>query len=317
MKNIFKLILLTIIVGCSSEDSDLKNFENSRLIGVKYVRENNKLVSVDVNELRVTDGSYISTIKSFEPKQAHLDYDFTFSNTENEVFLRESVYENGIGEQFFRVNLDSKKEQILKCDDFNNMIAVGERLFGFDFNFENGIYSKDLVEIDIETGKIKTKIESFKQLDEAPENNRTGVEYMTYSSSTKELIIPRRTSFYAEAIDDLIKININTKEKKVVKTLNYQFIVADNNGKLFAIKDIYSNNDKSMEIVEIDINSGDELQTLATFNNLFRIDSNLFYISETNELFFYSSRLTKIDIDTKKITELNMSDYVDVSVINL
>ena len=35
--------------------------------------------------------------------------------------------------------------------------------------------------------------------------------------------------------------------------------------------------DKSMEIVEIDINSGDELQTLATFNNLFRIDSNLFY----------------------------------------
>lgn len=320
MKKITFILIICLFLSCANNDDDNSSSSTkNRLFAVESILDdNNRLKSTDIIEIDINNGEYISTIKSMPLLQAHLDYDFGYLNSTNELLIRQSVYEGNRGEELIKVNIDNKNETTLNCESFSHMVTDETgRLFAFKRIFDNQLLSIDLVEINSNDGSIISTLESFKALDNAPDNDKTGVNYFFYSKDTKELIIPRRTSFYSDSIDDLIKININTRNKTIVKTINYETITIGNNGQLFALKNIIDNGKYNSELVEIDINSGNEKQSIAIIDNVFRLDSNIYFLENTNEVIFYSIWLYKINVKTKQISKLSLKNYSAICNINL
>lgn len=324
MKKIFLLAMVLLLVSCSNDDGVSSTITKSRLFAVERIEDsNNRLISTDIVEINIKDGTYISTLRSFPPLQAHLDYNFTYLSTTNQLLIRHNVYEGSRGNELIKVNIDSKEEIIINSDDIDNIIAVNDgRLFALKRIFNNTLLSIDLVEVNPEDGSVISTLESFKALDNAPNSNKTGVTNMFYSKETDQLIIPRRVSFVSNALDDLIKININTKEKTVINAKSYEAMIAGN-GRLFALKRIFNNTNAivSLDLIELNINDGSEIETLATFEDWNSIKSEMIYLNETNEIILnrdpFNHELIKININSKESSTISIQSYLAVRGINL
>ncbi len=99
--------------------------------------------------------------------------------------------------------------------------------------------------------------------------------------------------------------------KTIVNINHYESITIGRNGRLFAIKKTYDQNLGKVTfygIVEVDINNGDEIDTLKEFDNLNSFsDSEIIFLSATNELLVDIGTLYKINVDTKNESILNNS----------
>ncbi len=324
MKKIFLFVMVLLLVSCSNDDGVFSTTAKSRLFAVERIEDsNNRLVSTDIVEIDIKDGTYISTLRSFPPLQAHLDYNFTYLSSTNQLLIRHNVYEGSRGNELIKVNIDSKEEIIISSDDINNIIAVNDgRLFALKRIFNNTLLSIDLVEVNPEDGSVVSTLESFKALDNAPNSNKTGVTNMFYSKETDQLIIPRRISFVSNALDDLIKINIHSKEKTVINTKNYKAMIAGN-GRLFALKHVFDNTNAiiSLDLIELNINDGSEIETLAAFENWNSIKSEMIYLNETNEIILnrdpFNHELIKVNINSKESSTISIQSYLAVRGINL
>jgi len=326
MRKVFILFITTLFFNCTNNNDDgvSSTTTKSRLFAVERIEDNNnRLVSTDIVEINIKDGTYISTLKSFPLLQARLDYNFTYSSTTNQLLIRHSVFEGNRGEELIKVDIDSKEEITISSDDVNNIIAVNDgRLFALKRIFDNTLLSIDLVEVNPEDGSVIATLESFKALDNAPNSDKTGVTNMFYSKETHQLIIPRRVTFVINALDDLIKININTKEKTVIHTKNYEAMIVGN-GRLFALKRTFdsTNSIVSLDLIELNINDGSEIEILAAFEDWHSIKSEMIYLNATNEIILnrdsFNQELIKIDINSKESSTINIQSYLAIRGINL
>jgi len=305
-----RIIIFTVITvllfSCSddNENENILNQSTSKLYAIEGVGSELKIV-----EVNPSSGNSISTFVDFEPMQAHVDFDFTYFNTTNQLLIRRNVYENGIGSQLIKVNIDTKDENIISSEDYSTIIAGNGKLFGYKRIFDNTLLSINLVEINPENASTISTMEIFEALDNAPQNDKTGISSILYSYDTNELLIPRRTSFVTGAVDELIKIDTNTGAKEIVPINHYESITVGKNGRLFAIKRTYDPNLGEITfygVVEIDTNNGNEIDILKEFDNLNSFsDSEIIYLSETSEVLLDIGTIYKINIDTKTESILN------------
>lgn len=291
-------------MSCSNNDSDTFN-SKSKLFGIKRVFDGE--TSYSIVELDINNGEIMSTIQNRPYMQSRLHYELGFLNNTNELLVRQSVYQDSRGEELLKVNTESLNSEIIKCDDFNKMTStLNGRVFGLEYTSE----SKKLVEINPVNGEIISTLKSFQTLENAPSNNKTGVEYIFYSNDSKEIFIPRRLEFYSNSIDDLIKINIETNETTTLKIKNYRNIICAKNARLFAIK--YE--DSSYSLIEIDNKTGNEKRILETFT-FSPSDDKMIYLSETNEILIFSGfEIVKINIDNGERKNIKVdTDLVSIS----
>ncbi len=217
LKSHFKVTILTVLTllqfNCS-DDNGNKNTPSqsiSKLLAIDGTGSDLKIV-----EVNPTSGLSISTFLDFEPMQASVDFDFTYFNTTNQLFIRRNVYENGIGPQIIKVNIDNKEENIISSENYSTIIAGNGKLFGLERIVVNTkLQSINLVEINTENASKISTIDMFDALENAPSNDKTGVSKILYSYDTNELIIPRRILFVSNAIDELIKIDANWSAKRL------------------------------------------------------------------------------------------------------
>jgi hypothetical protein len=308
MKRIISILLLsTILFNCTNDTSNIYN-PKSKLFGIKRVFDGE--TSYRIVELNINNGEIMSTILSRPYMQSSLHYELSFLKNTDELLVRQSVFQDNRGDELLKVNIQTLNTEIIPCDYFRNMISTPNgRLFGLKYTSD----SKDLVEINPINGKIISILKSFKNLENAPQNNKTGVEYIFYSDYSKEIFIPRRLEFYSNSINDLIKINIETNKVTTLKTKNYEKIISGKNARLFAVK--YE--DKSYVLIEIDKVTGDEKKVIGTFENSLS-DENMIYLSETNEIIEYSGyQIIKINIDTGERKNIQVdNDLVSISGFN-
>ena len=242
--------------------------------------------------------------------QASVDFNFTYLNTTNQLLIKRNVFENGIGPQIIKVNIDTKEENIISSENFSTIIAGDNKLFGFKRIVENtNLTSINLVEINYENASTISTMEVFEALDNAPDNDKTGISSILYSQSTNELLIPRRVSFIANAIDELIKINADTGIKVTIPINHYKAITVGRNGRLFAIKRTLDTNFDVIfnGVVEIDINSGNEIDIIAEFDE-YSFSSEIIFLNDSNELLIDVGILYKINVDTKNISIFNVEN---------
>lgn len=307
MKKITSILIFTfLLLGCSNDD-EVHNSSNpkSKLFGIESVFDNN--TSYKIIELDVNSGKIISTIQERPYMQARLDFDMAYLKTTNHLLLRQDVYENARGSELLKINLESQSIETMQCDDFYKMLTTASgRLFGL---IKTSNETVNLVEINPNSGKVISILESFNPLEEAPDNDKTGVSNIFYSEDSKEIFIPRRLKFVSGAFDDLIKINIETNDKSILKIQNYETILSGKNSRLFAIK--YE--DKSYKLIEIDKNNGNEKNVLQTFNFGY-YNRKITYLSETNEIVVsLVNGIAKINIDTKERKDIEISNLSSVS----
>ena len=311
LKTCSKIALLTIITllqfNCSNDDGNesTQSQTMSKLFAIDGVGSALKVVEVNPD-----NGQSISTFLDFEPMQASVDFDFTYFNTTNQLFIRRNVFENGIEPQIIKVNIDTKEENIISSENYSTIIAGNGKLFGLERIVANTeLQSINLVEINPENASKISTIETFEAIESAPSNDKTGVSVILYSYDTNELLIPRRTSFVSNAIDELIKINTNSGTKVIVNINHYESITVGRNGRIFAVKRTYDINLGEVTfygVVEVNINNGEEIDILKEFDNLNSFsDSEIIYLSETNEILIDIGTLYKINVDTKNESILN------------
>ncbi|GAA3612007.1 hypothetical protein GCM10022396_31290 [Flavivirga amylovorans] len=324
LKSHFKIVILMTLTLLQFSCSDNDGNENTpsrattKLFAIAGVGSNLKIVEVDP-----TSGLSISTFLDFEPMQASVNFDFTYFNSANQLLIRRNVYENGIGPQIIKVNIDTKEENIISSEDFSTIIAGNGKLFGFKRIVVNtSLQSIDLVEINPENASTISTIEIFEAIEDAPSNDKTGVSSVFYSYDTNELLIPRRTSFLSNAIDKLIKIDANSGAKAIVNISHYESIAVGRNGRLFAVKRIYDSNLGEITfygVVEVDINNGEEIGILKAFDNPNSFsDSEIIFLSETNEILVDTGTIYKINVDTKSESILsNTSGFYSYRSVNI
>lgn len=311
LKSCFKIALLTTLTllqfNCSNDDGNESTPSQSisKLLAIDGVGSNLKVVEVNPD-----NGQSISTFLDFEPMQASVDFDFTYFNTTNQLFIRRNVFENGIGPQIIKVNIDTKEENTISSENYSTIIAGNGKLFGLERIVANTeLQSINLVEINPENASKISTIETFEAIESAPSNDKTGVSGILYSYDTNELLIPRRTSFISNAIDELIKIDANSGTKVIVNINHYESIAVGRNGRIFAVKRTYDTNLGEVTfygVVEVNINNGEEIEILKEFDNLNSFfDSEIIYLSETNEILIDIDTLYKINVDTKNESILN------------
>jgi len=311
LKSCFKITLLTILTllkfNCSNDDGNESTPSQSisKLLAIDGVGSDLKVVEVNLD-----NGQSISTFLDFEPMQASVDFDFTYFNTTNQLFVRRNVFENGIGPQIIKVNIDTKEKNIISSENYSTIIAGNGKLFGLERIVANTeLQSINLVEINPENASKISTIETFEAIESAPSNDKTGVSKILYSYDTNELLIPRRTSFVSNAIDELIKIDANSGAKVIVNINHYESITVGRNGRVFAVKRTYDTNLGEVTfygVVEVNINNGEEIEILKEFENLNSFsDSEIIYLSETNEILIDTGTLYKINVDTKNESILN------------
>lgn len=310
LTSLFKIIIfatLIVLQFSCSDDSGNENTVNqstSKLYAIDGVGSELKIV--EVNPL---NGNSISTFLDFEPMQAHVDFDFTYLNTTNQLMIRRNVYENGIGPQLIKVNIDTKDENTISSENYSTIIAGNGKLFGYKRIFDNTLLSINLVEINPENASTISTIEIFEALENAPQNDQTGVSNILYSFDTNELLIPRRISFVSNAVDELIKIDANSGSKETIHIKHYESITVGRNGRLFAVKRTYDPKLGKITfygVVEVDINNGNEIDILKEFDKLNSFsDSEIIFLSETNEILVDIGILYKINVDTKTESTLN------------
>ncbi|TGV01497.1 hypothetical protein EM932_15510 [Flavivirga rizhaonensis] len=303
------MTLTLLQFSCSDDHGNEKALSQAttKLFAIEGVGSDLKIVEVDP-----ISGLSISTFLDFEPMQASVDFDFTYFNSAKQLLIRRNVYENGIGPQIIKVNIDTKEENIISSENFSTIIAGNGKLFGFKRTVVNtSLQSTELFEINPENASTISTIEIFEAIEDAPSNDKTGVSSVFYSYDTNELLIPRRTSFLPNAIDKLIKIDANSGVKVIVNINHYESITIGRNGRLFAIKNTYNPNLGEITfygIVEVDIDNGEEIGVLKEFDNPNSFsDSEIIFLSETNEILVDTGRTTmyKINVDTKNESILN------------
>jgi hypothetical protein len=233
------------------------------------------------------------------------------------------IHENGIGPQIIKVNIDTKEENTISSENYSTIIAGNGKLFGLERIVANTeLQSINLVEINPQNASKMSTIEIFEAIENAPSNDKTGVSGILYSYDTNELLIPRRTSFVSNAIDQLIKINANSGTKETVNINHYESITVGRNGRIFAVKRTY---DPSLGevtfygIVEVNINNGQEIEILKEFDNLNSFfDPEIIYLSETNEVLVDIGTLYKINVDAKTESILdNNSGFYSYRSVNI
>jgi hypothetical protein len=95
LKSYFKIALLITLTlslfNCSNDDGNenTPSQSKSKLLAIDGVGSDLKIVEVNPDS-----GLSISTFLDFEPMQASVDFDFTYFNTTNQLFIRRNVYEN-------------------------------------------------------------------------------------------------------------------------------------------------------------------------------------------------------------------------------
>ncbi|WP_142785929.1 hypothetical protein [Changchengzhania lutea] len=324
LKSFFKISIFAIMTliqfSCSNDNENENSFNQStsKLLAIEGFGSNLKIV-----EVNPTSGVSTSTFLDFEPMQASVDFDFTYFNTTNQLFIRRNVYENGIGPQIIKVNIDTKEETIISSENYSTIIAGNGKLFGLERIVANTeLQSINLVEINAENASKISTMQVFEALENAPSNDKTGVSSIYYSYDTNELIIPRRTSFLPGAIDDLIKIDANSGAKKIVKTNHYEDITLGRNGRLFAVKKTYDPNLGEITfygIVEVNINNGDEIDIIKEFENTGSPSvSDIISFSETNDILLDIGNLLKINVDTKNESIINnSSNFYNYRSVNI
>lgn len=312
-------IICLIIFGCSKNDDEISS-SSSKIFSIESVFDGS--TSYQIVQLDINNGLPMSIIQSRPYQQGSIDYDIAYSSPTNELLIRESVYENNLGEGLIKVNLETNISERIKCDYFSNMVCTPNgRLFGIKPIREKenpfNLISVDIVEIDINNGKVISTLESFEPLEEAPENDKTGVNYILFSKNSNEILIPRRVEFYSDSIDDLVKINIDTKEKSVLNTNNYERIITGNKGRLFALKYM----EGTLGLIELDKNTGKEKEVLLTDLNWTSTQREMFYLSATNEIVLYNdgfeSGLIKFRLDSKQSTSVKIDNSVAVRGFNI
>lgn len=318
MKNtiILLFIICLLIFGCTKNEDDTETSNSlSKIFSIESVFDGN--TSYQIVQLDIQDGLPISVVQSIPYQQGRIDYDLAYSSPTDELLIRESVYENNLGEGLIRVNLESNTSTRIKCDYFSNMICTPSgRIFGIKPIREEEnpftLISVDIVEIDIDNGEVISTLESFKPLEEAPENDKTGVNYILFSKNSNEILIPRRVEFYSDSIDNLLKINIDTREKTILNTNNYERIISGNKGRLFALKYMGG----TLELIELDKNSGKEKEVLLTDLNWSSTQREIFYLSETNDIVLYDDGfeggIIKFNLDSKQRTDVKIERSVAV-----
>ncbi|UNZ00331.1 hypothetical protein MQE36_08325 [Zhouia spongiae] len=320
LKSTLLITLSLLLFNCSNDDGNenTPSQSKSKLLAIDGMGSDLKIVEVNPDR-----GLSISTFLDFEPMQASVDFDFTYFNTTNQLFIRRNVYENGIGPQIIKVNIDTREEITISSENYSTIIAGNGKLFGFERIVDNTeLKSINLVEIDPENASKMSTIEIFEAIESAPSNDKTGISGILYSYDTNELLIPRRTSFVSNAIDQLIKINANSGTKKTVNINHYESITVGRNGRIFAVKRTYDPNLGEFTfygIVEVNINNGQEIEILKEFDNLNSFsDSEIIYLSETNEVLVDIGTLYKINVNTKTESILdNSSGFYSYRSINI
>ncbi|WJJ96584.1 hypothetical protein [Algibacter luteus] len=318
---IASLIILTLLqFNCTTDDGNENTPSQSvsKLFAIDGIGSDLKIVEVNPN-----NGQSTSIFLDFEPMQASVDFDFTYFDTTNELFVRRNVYENGIGPQIIKVNIDTKEENTISSENYSTIIAGNGKLFGLERIVVNTqLQSINLVEINAENGSKVSTLEIFDALEDAPSNDRTGVYGILYSNDTDELLIPRRTSFVSNAIDQLIKINVTSGTKETVSINPYESATIGRNGRMFAVKRTYDPNIGEVTfygIVEVNISHGEEIDILKEFDNLnYFSDSEIIFLSETNEVLVDIGTLYKINVDNKNESILNnISGFYSYRSVNI
>lgn len=320
MKQITLLFIISLITfGCTKDDDEALS-STSKIFSIESVFDGS--TSHQIVQLDVDSGLPISVVQSRPYQQGSIDYDLAYSSPTDELLIRESVYENNLGEGLIRLNLESNTATRIECDYFSNMICTPNgRIFGIKPIGEEEnpftLISVDIVEIDIDNGKVISTLESFKPLEEAPQNDKTGVNYILFSADSNEILIPRRLEFYSDSIDDLVKINIDTKEKSILKINNYERIISGNKGRLFALKYL----EGTFELIELDKNSGTEKEVLITDLDWSSTQREIFHLSATNEIVLhddsFQGALIKYDLDSKQSINIKIESSVAVRGFNM
>ncbi len=318
LKFIISVLILIIFFNCSSDNQDEKTSNTSitKLLAIDGIGSQLKIVELDPET-----GNLISQFLKFVPMQANVDFDFTYFDPTNELFIKRNVYQNGIGSQIIKVNIDSKEENIISTQVNSKIIATNDKLFGLNRTVDSNLLTIDLFEINPEDGTIIKAVEKFETLENAPDNDRAGISDLFYSNKTNEILIPRRIEFIAGATDQLIKTNADTGAKKIVPINHYQAITVGNKGRVFAINHSYNETTQqysNYEIIEIDIQTGKEISTIKEFE-YFGIDLEFLFLSSSNELIIdLGLELKKINLDTKVESIINNNaGYYSFRSINI
>ena len=322
MASFFKTIILSVIsillFNCNSDNNEESNISSTtKLYAIDGVGSELKIVEVNPE-----NGDLESVFLDFEPKQARVDFNFTYLKTTNELLIRENVFENGIGPQLIKVDIDTKETNTISSEDFSTIIAGNDELFGFKRIFNNTLLSINLVKIDPENASTILTMEIFEALDNAPQNDKTGISSILYSHDTNELLIPRRISFVSNAIDELIKINASTGSKETVSMNHYESVTVGRNGRLFAVKRTYDPDLGEFTfygVVEVDTSSGNEIDIIKKFDNINSFsNSEIIFLSKTNEILVDIGTLYKINVDTKVESILsNNSGFYSYRSVNI
>jgi len=332
MKKILSIIIIVLFVGCKKGDDvstkeSVTNGKISRIFASERIEdENQRLISHDIVELQIEDGTYISTLKTFPPLQAKLHYDFAYLRSTNQLLLRYSVYEGTRDKELIKLEIDKNEEETIERDVFGNMIvSKTNRLFAIRNIVEDiQVVATELVEVDPTDGRIVNILKRFDEIEENPNNDPTGVTTMFYSYETDEVIIPRRVSFLDGAVDDVFKIEVENKQERIIKTQHYQTMITAN-GRLFGTKYVFdsgTNSIKAIALVEVDMFDGSEVLTLGKFENSIPWEYEMQYSAQTNEIIFVQSRfrnkvLIRVNIDSKEISETLVKDYRTIRIVNI
>ena len=120
MKKILSIIIIVLFVGCKKGDDvstkeSVTNGKISRIFASERIEdENQRLISHDIVELQIEDGTYISTLKTFPPLQAKLHYDFAYLRSTNQLLLRYSVYEGTRDKELIKLEIDKNEEETIE-----------------------------------------------------------------------------------------------------------------------------------------------------------------------------------------------------------
>ncbi|MBL0684569.1 IPT/TIG domain-containing protein [Aquimarina mytili] len=287
MKNIYLMTLLSVLLfSCSSDDSS-PSIENMT-----------QLPTIEsVSTTTATAGDVITiTGKNFDSNTTYVVKFNEVEGTVTEVtptFLKAQVPENATSGD---ITLTSNGETIVvgSIQITPPTPTTASRLFGY-------IANDKIVELNIETGEeINTLI-------------TIGQDYfsdVTFSKSTNEIIghLPSQTNMNDEIF---YKINVATGEATQKEYSGYERLIATNTGKLYG----YVAYDK---IVELNIQTGEEISTLATIGPDYFKD--IVYSESTNEIIgqisvfddmsnAYMFTYYRINADTGEITTKAYTGY--------
>ncbi|XRE44226.1 hypothetical protein ACIVBQ_002430 [Tenacibaculum discolor] len=316
MKRITFLMLLLVLISCSDDNGLSETGVKDKLyVFQKNTDTNTPEIYTKLYGMDSETGKLLNEIGGYERLQARIYYDISYLKDKNEILTRRSVYEGDRGEEIVKFNLNSNQETIISFkNDIYDLTVINNRLFGFIVNTD----SADLVEVD-EFGNIISVIESFKNLLDAPDNNRTGLENLTFSEEKNMIIIRRRISFYNGDTNKMFTYNIKTKEKRTVDIEDYKSIICGNEGRMFAIKTgMNINNEWYTKLVEFDLYTGKELRDVCLFSSSYNYQE-LVFLSGSNQVMLkeFSTGIGKVHVDSGEISTIQINyDYNDIVGLN-